>query len=193
MKDYLFGQMRKTKGFPAIPLVNLLKVARHLTPEHFVKQLNRLVAASGGALDITDETSMPDFQAFLERIPSDDVHLVNISKRTDLNDSVDATLDCTLFIEGGMVRVSPQWCAYKYNRAIDIIDTLLKPLFEKQLLDRTFIDADWDDEELVSVDNYLSYAPQVLFTLAGYPDVARSVSETLNKDSGYRFLLALVD
>lgn len=95
--------------------------------------------------------------------------MIQIGQRKDVNTNVEATLDCSIFLINGMIRVTSHWCAYKEIRASEIIGTLLNPLFENKLIEKTFIKIPDNNIETLCKDKDM--ATKQLVALSGYPNV----------------------
>lgn len=169
VNDCLFGEVTKSGDFYTLDLSLLTGIANQMKPRFFVEQLHRLLRSVEGRLDATDPTSTPPLVELLDQIPDENIHLIRISRRCDVNENVKATLDCSIFLAEGLLRVTAHWCAYKPNRAEEIVNSLLMPLAENNLLDRTFLD--WGNDEYEKMPTERSSAIRELVTLAGYPSV----------------------
>lgn len=167
--DPLFGEISSNKPFPMVLFNDLTKVAEILAGDDYYFQLIRLIRHCGGVLDAVDSTSCPSLYLLLNALPVDKINLVYIGKRTDLNDAVKATIDCTIFFADGILRVSAQWCAYKEIRAREIVDSLVEPLMECGLITRTYVKHDSGDVERLSSSK--DEAANILFSLSGYPSM----------------------
>ncbi|WP_299945651.1 hypothetical protein [uncultured Microbulbifer sp.] len=165
--DPLFGEIDTRKSTPRVDLSNVTDVADRLPAQSFKNQLGRLLRDNDGKVDVIHYSSCPDFERFLEKIPKHEIDCIYIGQRTDQNKAVKATLDCTLFLSDGVLRVIAQWCAYKDIRAQEIVDTLLVPIMSNDFTDRTFIK--WSHDEIESLPNDMNIASGELFTLSGYP------------------------
>lgn len=108
-----------------------------MSADYFYQQLNRVLAEVGGELIIKCDTSSPQFGEFITKLyPSD---IGKIESRTDINNSVDATLANSIWLPNGVCHIRPYWCAYKQIRADEIISTLLIPLHLTGLDNKTYI------------------------------------------------------
>tara|TARA_R110001583_G_scaffold88544_3_gene229463 strand:- start:1155 stop:1694 length:540 start_codon:yes stop_codon:yes gene_type:complete len=170
--DCLFGELTKEGEFYTMDFRLLTDLASQLKSEFFAVQLNRLLRSVDGRIDATDSTSMPPLDEFLDQIPENKIHLIRIGQRKDVNNSVVATLDCSIFFAEGLLRVTAHWCAYKGIRADEIVSTLLAPITQNNLLDRAYIN--WGNGEIEKVAAKRVDAKQQLFTLSGYPSVTTS-------------------
>ncbi|SMG62307.1 conserved hypothetical protein [methanotrophic bacterial endosymbiont of Bathymodiolus sp.] len=86
-----------------------------------------------------------------------------------MNANVEATLDCSITLLNGIVRVTAHWCAYKDVRANEIVTSLLNPLIENNLLTKVFIKTQGVNEnKALSQDK--ETAKKQLFMLSGYPN-----------------------
>lgn len=135
--DFFFGLINKNN--PVISLQKVVMQSKKVSEIFFTEQLNRCLNWTGGQLVLKDETSSPPFGDFLKKISSDAIGFVEISARDDINTNVEATLSCDIYLSKGVITVEPHWCAYKSMRADEIISTLLVPLHERGLHNRTFL------------------------------------------------------
>lgn len=123
----------------AIHLSDIVKAHERYAPAYITASLGALVAANGGEYAIIDGTSHPAFDRFLDALNIDLVGDVVIGSRTDRNENVGVTLDCSLHLPEGALSVRPDWTAYKGIRADEIMTTLLRPLRKRGMLGRATI------------------------------------------------------
>lgn len=164
--DFYFGELYWREGTNqlAIPLYELLEKARISGAQHFTAQLRRVIKDQGHLI-ASDGTSAPPFPQFIQSLDTDQVSLVRIGGRTDVNENT-GTLECTLIFVEGPLHVITHWCAWKELRAYEIISTLLVPLISSGLISRTVISSKGKDclfprDHSAMVDE--------LFYLAGNP------------------------
>lgn len=169
MKDFFFGNINKEqfKNIYSIGLHQLTDIAEKVDVDYFTKQLNRLLISVGGNLVVEHGSSMPSFYKLLNKINSSEIGMVEVGARTDINDSVKATLECSLYLENGILNLRPHWCAYKDIRADEIISTLLAPLHENNLISKTF--TVWSEGEAERFPEDIESQVGCLFSLSGYP------------------------
>lgn len=169
MRDFFFGEimsLSKSREH-CMGLCEAGDLASKVSATFFTGQLNRLLSLTGSQLVLSDGTSYPCFQAFLDGIEASQVGLVEIKARTDVNSNVKATLECSLWLTQGIVHVRPHWCAYKPIRADEVVSTLLAPLHRKGLAAKTFIR--WSKEETEVLPGDLRQQVEEIFILSGYP------------------------
>lgn len=169
LTDFFFGKYYNQDGQALMSLNDIVELAEKVSPDFFTRQFNRFLADHNGRLMLSDSTSCPSFWQFIDNLAPESVGYIEIYARTDINDSVDATLACDICLEQGIISVTPNWCAYKDIRADEIISTLLVPLHLKGLRDRSFIR--WDDgktEPLIRNEDWGSEL-QKIFILSKYP------------------------
>jgi len=169
MKDFFFGNINKEqfKNIYSIELHQLTDMAEKVGAGYFTKQLNRLLTSVGGNLIVDHGSSMPSLYKLLNKTHSSEIGMVEIGARTDVNDSVKATLECSLYLENGILNLRPHWCAYKSIRADEIISTLLVPLHENNLISKTF--TIWSQGESERFPEDIESQVSCLFSLSGYP------------------------
>jgi len=169
MKDFFFGNINneRIKNIYSIGLHQLIDMAEKVDADYFTKQLNRLLTSVGGNLIVNNGTSMPSLYKLLNKIHSSEIGMVQIGARTDINDSVKATLECSFYLENGILNLRPHWCAYKDIRADEIISTLLVPLHENNLISKTF--TIWSEGEAECFSEDIESQVSCLFSLSGYP------------------------
>jgi hypothetical protein len=166
-KDVLFGAIDTGESTSKLELNNIVDAARRLKTTGLIAQLNRLLRENNGSVEAVDYSSNPDFYVILDNLAKSDIHCIYISMRTDQNDSVKATIDCSLFLNDGLLRVTPQWCAYKDARSDEITGGLVEPLFRNNLHDLVYIDHGGNEFEDFPED--IDEASRALFSLSGYP------------------------
>ena len=165
--DVLFGEVYTRNNINTIQLSNITNASNRLQPRELGLQLNRLLRQNNGEVEAVDSTSSPDFYLILDKLLQSDVHCIYIGKRTDQNNSVKATLDCSLFLNDGLLKIVPQWCAYKEIRANEIVSSLIEPIFRNALLDRVYID--YGQNKYENLPSSVEEASGELFALSGYP------------------------
>lgn len=172
--DAFFGHLYNTQG--ENELYVSLRQACNLAanePTAFVGHLNRLLRdLPGCSLIMFGETSRPDLSKLLLGLPTEQIKRVEIAARTDVNPNVNATLECSIWLASGVVRVRPQWCARSTSRADEIVNTLLLPLVTHKVMDRVFMIDDQGNRQRLP-GSYSGIVEQV-FGLAGYPEAANS-------------------
>ncbi len=173
-EDFFFGKMHKG-GLGFVLLLNdLTIIAQKVSDFFFTAQLNRILKEHGGRLTISNETSSPDFWSLIDKIVSEQVGFVEIYARDDVNDSVNATLACDIYLLNGVLSIESHWCAYKDIRAGEVVSSLLVPLHLKALQNKTYIR--WDDgttDPLLQMSDYHTEL-QMIFILAKYPSSINS-------------------
>lgn len=177
MKDFFFGNINREriKNIYSIELHQLTDIAEKVDADYFTKQLNRLLSSVGGNLIVEHGSSMPSLYKLLDKTHSSDIGMVEVGARTDINDSVKATLECSLYLENGILNLRPHWCAYKEIRADEIISSLLAPLHENNLISKTF--TIWSEGETERFPEDIESQVSCLFSLSGYPYYATSDDE----------------
>jgi hypothetical protein len=93
------------------------------------------------------------------------VGLVRLTSRTDVNLNT-RTLQCSMVFVEGLFHVRPHWCAWKPLRASEVIETLLVPLIQHGLIERTLLPPE-HSEKLISRDPAEMVSD--IFQLAGEP------------------------
>ena len=169
MKDFFFGKVRSQRNeLSSIELNNLNDVAERVSSEFFTAQVNRLLQANNGELVINDDTSSPEFEMLVGKLVASDIGFIDIESRTGINNTVKATLSCSLYLLHGVIHVRPHWCAYKEMRADEIISSLLVPLHLNGLIDKTCLR--WSDSEVSPLLQEGDFQEEVrqVFSLAKY-------------------------
>lgn len=172
--DAFFGHLYNTQG--ENELYVSLRQACNLAanaPAALIGHLNRLLRdLPGRSLVMIGETSYPEFGKLLLGLPAEQIMRIDIAARTDVNPNVNATLECSIWLPSGVVRVRPQWCARSTSRADEIVNTLLLPLVAHKVMDKVFMIDDQGNRQRLP-GNYSGIVEQV-FGLAGYPEAANS-------------------
>lgn len=191
MDDFYFGNVSKSEsGVHSLSLSQLNSLARlGVEKNSFTAQLNRLLNKVGCNLIVNDGTSYPDFHTLIDHIETDKISMIELEARTDINEAVDATLACNIYLTEGVLNVRPHWCGYKEIRADEIIDTLLVPLFLLKLNSKTVI----NDGQRQKLSDDPVKAIHEIFALSKYPRQSRltryitdvSFAESVAK-SGYK-------
>lgn len=172
--DLHFGRLFNSEG--TAELCASLPQACELAskaPAEFFGHLTRLLRdLPGKNVVFIGETSGPDFDKLLAGIPADQIKRIDVGARTDQNPNVNATLECSIWLNGGVIRVRPQWCAWSANRADELVSTLLVPLVQHGVMSKVCV---IDQVGLRHrLPNNFHGIVQSVFTLAGYPDAANS-------------------
>lgn len=149
--DFFFGEIYQMKNEVEISLDDVIITAKTSPKNYFNDQLKRLVDCYKSII-MTHETSMPDFDVFMSQLKIDEVGMVVISARTDVNESVGTTLDCTIYFSNGTINVRPHWCGYKETRADEIISTLIAPLIKNGCHERTYVVNSDGERSLIDKD-----------------------------------------
>ncbi len=166
MKDFFFGDINKAKdGSYGLSLNNVNELGKMVSPDFFRNQLSRLLSESNQLIDLENGTSSPAFHKLISLLHENEIGMVQIGQRTDVNVNVQATLDCSLYFANGIIRVTAHWCAWQDSREREIVDTLLNPLIENDLINKTFITPPKSSVKAISLDK--DTASQQLFMLAG--------------------------
>ncbi|WP_421526835.1 hypothetical protein [Pseudomonas brenneri] len=165
-EDFYFGNIytRENSKEKSIRLFELIRNARLSGQAHFTQQLRRLLGEHK-SLIASDGTSAPPFPELLDGVDVNQIGLVRIGGRTDINQST-PTLDCTLIFVEGPLHVRPHWTAYKELRSWEIIRTLLIPLRNTGLVSRTVVKID-GNEQRFPLDPERQV--RLLFQVAGHP------------------------
>lgn len=137
MSDHFFGKVYRTRdGEADVPLYQAVPLARAAGAAHFTAQIRRLLGQHR-YLVITDGTSAPEFPRLLQYLQEDQIGLVKLGLREDLSEGKNLT--CSLVFVEGVVEVRACWTGYKELRALELAQTLLRPLWETGLANRTFL------------------------------------------------------
>lgn len=161
-EDFFFGK----KPFN---LNDWRDLASSVSQDHFTAQLNRYLNANDNFLEIMDGTSHPDFSSLLGAISPAEIGNIRIFARSDQNDALKATLACDILLVNGVVRVTPQWCAYKEIRSSEIISSLLVPIHARALQDKSYVvNSDGTMDKLLHGTDFESEL-QNIFNLSKYP------------------------
>lgn len=165
-EDFYFGTIftRESSKEKAISLFELLQNASLSGQAHFTQQLRRLLGEHK-SLIASDGTSAPPFPQLLDSVDVNQIGLVRIGGRTDINQNT-PTLECTLIFVEGPLHVRPHWTAYKELRSWEIIRTLLMPLRSTGLASRTVVQIGGNEQPLPSDPEK---QVRLLFEVAGHP------------------------
>jgi len=190
-EDFFFGNAIKKNE---CNLYNLLDISKRVSANYFNEQLNRVLESIGGVLIITDSTSSPSFAEFMNKLSLDSIGKIEIESRNDINTSVDATLACSIWLPNGVCHIRPHWCAYKKNRADEIISTLVVPLYLMGLEKKAYIQLPTNDfqsfcegielsiDSLFLISKYRIYDKSILNS---YIEVIRRASEAFQNSNDY--------
>lgn len=195
--DFFFGQTSSGSidGAPTHSLTSVLESLQGVERVFGTAQFNRYLAANGQLVVVTHGTSCPNFYSLLDKMDCNQIGRIEIIQRTDRNLNVPGTLGCDLYLPHGILRFLPHWCAWKKERAREIVTSLLVPLHIRNLISRTLIrNSDGTLMPILHGENYDFEITQVL-KLAGYThlpgfddssDWARylEVAETLRSSDG---------
>ena len=152
-KDFFFGDIFHEYNSTAVALSAANKMAAKVSSDYFTVQLNRLLRNNGGKISIISSVSHPDFDTFLQRIKNEAIGFIEIYPRTDINENVDATLACDLFLTEGVISVIAQWCGRTENREEEIVDTLLIPIHSAALEKKTYLRFDEEKTEALLIED----------------------------------------
>lgn len=150
--DHFFGQLENNRrlGEVSIPLYSTVKKAQLVGREHFTAQLRRLIGQHGRVV-FTDGTSAPLFPELLQCLQIDQIGFVRLGVGNDLSEGHNLT--CTLMFVEGTLEVRACWTGYKELRAYELVKTLLRPLRESGLAERTLFQQAGDDDTRLPQDS----------------------------------------
>lgn len=167
MKDFFFGDINGQGGNVTIGLQELINIKnKTISKHHYTKQLNRFLHANNNQLVVQDGTSRPDFRSFLDRLDIDEIVCIEVEARTDINDSVTATLACNIYLDNGVISVRPHWCGYKKIRSDEVMSTLILPLYLNALEKKVTL---MDDDQNTLTSLTPEQVIKKIFTLSRYP------------------------
>lgn len=151
----------------------------------FTKQLNRYLAKNDGRMELFCHSSHPSFADFLGNIDCKAIGNIKFFARTDLNPSVNATLSCDILMDNGIITITTHWCAYKAERADELLSTLLVPLHLMNLQSKTFLKTNAEEsEQLVPIfsdgKNYEEEEIFSVFSLSQYPLIHANVGYVMS-------------
>lgn len=164
--DFFFGNKKRFE------LTEINERGCEVDNNFFTKQINRYLMENKGRMELFCEVSAPSFSDFLSHVNCEEVGNVKIYSRNDLNHAVNATLSCEILMDGGVITITTQWCAYKTQRAQEIVSTLLVPIYLMELQSKTYLRLNAEElnpliPEFGSDDYYEEMIHQV-FWLAEY-------------------------
>lgn len=139
--DHFFGKIDSTReGELSLSLAQLLPYARATGPARTTAQVRRFLSRHSH-LVLTDFHSAPAFPELLRNLVSEDISLVRLGLRQDLGDDPDQdkTLNCSLIFAEGTLEIRAYWTGWKELRAMELVQTLLRPLIAVGLSSRTFL------------------------------------------------------
>lgn len=137
--DFFFGEKSNSSGVATFRLSDAIQNINHLPSGYLTYQINRLLRDNNREVVLSDGTSSPEFGELLAHIDPSMIGFIEIYARTDVNQNVNATLACDLYLLDGKLTIKAHWCAYKEIRSDEIIHTLLVPIHLANLQSRTFI------------------------------------------------------
>lgn len=138
MKDHFFGPLYSDRdtGELSQSLRQAVSLARLVGAEHFTAQVRRMLSQHRH-FALTDGTSAPELPELLRLLQVDQIGLVKLDTRRDLDEGQNLT--CHLVFVEGVLEVRACWTGYKDIRAFELVDTLLRPLVDHGLAPRTFL------------------------------------------------------
>lgn len=137
--DFFFQGIINGSPSNSVALADLQKKVFGAPKEFLSQQFDRLLGQIGGELTIWTEGSAPEFYQFLESVDPSWIGKVVIFAVPKDNDHVKATLSCELYFPHGIITFTADWCAYKTLRAQEVVHTLLVPIHQFGLGDRTLL------------------------------------------------------
>jgi hypothetical protein len=171
IKDFFFGDISVDGDGPSIGLKDILKTADGVPPSFFTSQIERLLSQNGNVLRIWEPVSMPAFHDFLASIVPDNIGKIVLHAVPTDNDHIRAYVHCDIYFTNGIVHFESDWCAYKDERAKELVNTLIKPLHLFGLNTRSYLRG--DDGELSPLsspyDNHCEFELKSVFKLAKHP------------------------
>lgn len=188
--DFLFGRIYRTeKGDEHyLGLSDVVNIALNETPTTFTAHIKRLLDAQpDNAIVLMGETSYPEINGLLDKLPSEHIGRVVIRARTDMNSAVKATLECSIHTVHGAIHVRPHWTAWKPTREEEVIDTLLVPLVKHGLLGRIHLEVAGNPRLFTGSLNDLIEA---VLKLTGYPYLRRNDNDDRMSDYIQRLMRA---
>jgi hypothetical protein len=191
--DFLFGRIYRTeKGDEHyLGLSDAVNLAKHETPTTFTAHIKRLLDAQpNNAIVLMGETSYPEINGLLDKLPSEHIGRVVIRARTDMNSAVKATLECSIHTVHGAIHVRPHWTAWKPTREEEVIETLLVPLVAHCLIGRLYLEVAGKPKPFTGSLNELIEA---VLKLTGYPYLRRNDNDDRMTDYIQRLIQAQKD
>tara|TARA_R110002050_G_scaffold188556_1_gene323140 strand:- start:2775 stop:3392 length:618 start_codon:yes stop_codon:yes gene_type:complete len=174
INDFFFGQIDNSNTL-RMPLSPVVAKGNLVTPKYFTYQLNRLLKTHNNHVILYCDTSSPAFPELMSMLPHEEIGLIEIYAKTDVNEMMNATLACDIFLENGVVSVVPHWCAYKEIRSREIVSTLLVPLIKNNAYNKSFIREGGKKYMLPRENNELL---NKIFSLSRYPHAGLNLDIT---------------
>jgi hypothetical protein len=131
-KDVFTGHYSMSSNSAEMPFDTFVAICKTTQQSLFMKDLGDLLKSHSRQLTLTSESPNPAFFDLLDCIDSSLIIDVDIFARSHSNPSaaVKTTLACDIRLKAlGVLTVAPQWCAYKDQRADDMVASLLAPLY----------------------------------------------------------------
>lgn len=177
--DFFFGEYVASNNRGSISLDQMLPLADKVSGVFFTSQLNRFLQLNSGRISLHDGTSQPSFFELIDKIDDSSIGYIEIYARTDVNSSVRATLACDIFLEHGVVSVTPHWATHQDIRADEVIATLLVPLHLKGLHAKSFVRTAASEPKRLLCPVLSNYEDEIrlVFDVSGYPMVSHVTEE----------------
>jgi DNA-dependent RNA polymerase auxiliary subunit epsilon len=139
--DFIFGEFRiSDDGRAELDMEFFLKLRNKFPDQVICDHVTRFLSAlETRQLEVTYGASNPPFRQLIEMLGLDRILVLEVFARHDQNPAVRATLGVDLYLDCGLIRVTSQWCARSENRARELVDTLLYPVFYHSIQDRLII------------------------------------------------------
>lgn len=191
--DFLFGRIYATeKGDEHyLGLSDVVGIAFNETATTFTAHIKRLLDAQpGNSIVLMGETSYPEINGLLDKLPSEHIGRVVIRARTDMNSAVKATLECSIHTVHGAIHVRPHWTAWKPTREEEVIETLLVPLVAHGLIGRLYLEV---AGKPTPVTGSLNELIEAVLKLTGYPYLRRDDNDDRMSDYIQRLIQAQKD
>jgi len=168
--DVFFGKYKYDEG-ARVWLFEMNQLASKYEASLFTRQLNRFLAENGRHVVIRDTDTGPRFWGLLNNLEKSSINGVEIYSRTDIAENFEATIACDLIMDDGIVSIAPYWSAHKHSRALELISTLLLPVFLKGLHEKTYLRLSERESEPLLSDMRSDLTPAVerVFKLAKHP------------------------
>lgn len=148
--DFFFGEILKSGGHFNKPFCDVIELSTQVSAFYFTTQIERVLTALEGEFILNCDTSYTEVYRLIEKLNALNIGKVELVRVKYHPPEIPFVLTCKFYLRNGVVSVRSHWCAYKEVRAEELVHTLLAPLFQYNLISKTYISY---DGELESVSN----------------------------------------
>lgn len=138
INDFFFGEFDKVGNQLSQNLGSMKQTARLVDNTFFTNQLKRLLEWNRSyKIVLTDSSTRTNVNNLLNSISVEQIGLIKITKRKDVNPHIEHTLACEIYFDNGVIEICGGWSGCKESYLNEAITSLLEPLKSHGLIEHT--------------------------------------------------------